>query len=551
MSESDIVTPEPDRLSAPEFDSLLTRLDELVRWRPGAAGSYHDAQGALKRIEGRANHVVMGRRGSGKTRLLDELRRRLQEQGTYIVTFGAEDYKELTYPDILIQILRTFLREFEVLLGHRPSLFSKEWWISKFRFVKQPVASFRYARVKADLLEDVHSLQEELEALLREADVLDAEYSTRQMRRVEQGRSVRGSVDAVGTGGFELNHQLSQEDGEQRERTTRQRELKREKVERLLGDFKHLLSSFCTHSEKPIVLAVDDFYFVRRIDQPPVIDYIHRICKDTDAFVKVATIRHRTNLNDHSEVTRGVVLGHEIQPIDLELPLGNFAAITRFLERIWRDVCIDCGVDDPEGLFIGDGFRQAVLASGGVPRDFFGIIRAAIVIARERREITMGKLRINEAARQYAEETKVPEFSVEVADQREERDLVLFDVTRFARDTKKKNCFHVDLDELQENPEMRWLLDSLVDSRLLHLITDNTSNSRRAGRYAAYLLDVGLYAHPQRRGENAIEEIEFWQRDDVGRLKNLERCPVYRLRPLEELRAATDLIFPSTGDAAE
>lgn len=111
------------QFDAPEIDRLLTRLDELVRWRPGSAGSYHDAQGALKRIQGRANHVIMGRRGSGKTRLLEELRRELSAKSSYLVTFGAEDYKELTYPDILIQILRSFLREFSALLESRVNCF--------------------------------------------------------------------------------------------------------------------------------------------------------------------------------------------------------------------------------------------------------------------------------------------------------------------------------------------------------------------------------------------------------------------------------------------
>ena len=36
--------------------------------------------------------------------------------------------------------------------------------------------------------------------------------------------------------------------------------------------------------------------YIRKLDQPPVADYIHRICKDTRAFLKVATIRHRSGV---------------------------------------------------------------------------------------------------------------------------------------------------------------------------------------------------------------------------------------------------------------
>lgn len=390
-----------------------------------------------------------------------------------------------------------------------------------------------------------------LEELLSESDEIDAEYSRRKAVEEKNGRTAAAKVTSSMNAAAELSATTESHQAEETSRTTRQKEVKRDKVERMLADFKQLLSNFCKHTGRPVILAVDDFYFIRRVDQPPVIDYVHRICKDTEAFVKLATIRHRTDLSSHGPVTRGVVLGHEIQPIDLELPLSNFDSITQFLQRIWRDVCGEVGVADPMAVFMGDGFRQAVLASGGVPRDFFGIIRAAIVIARERQEAAIGKLRVNEAARQYAEETKIPEFSVDISGRLQERDLVLFDVTRFARDTKQKNCFHVNIDEMKDNAEMRWFLDSLVDSRLLHLITDNTSNSRRAGRFAAFLLDVGLYAYPQRRAPNAVEEIEFWERDDVGRLKNLERSPVYRLRSIKELKEAASAVQAQNLDIVE
>jgi len=330
--------------------------------------------------------------------------------------------------------------------------------------------------------------------------------------------------------------EMASETSEATERRARQRELKAVKVERLLGDFKNLLKGVCEYLNARLVLAVDDFYFIRREDQPPVIDYIHRICKDTNAFVKVATIRHRTQLYDRGEVSRGVVPGHEIQPIDLEVPLGRFDGVRRFLESIWRAVCDEVRITTPQGLFMGDGFRQAVLASGGVPRDFFGVVRTAIGIARDRGEEAVGKLRVNEAARQYTEDTKLPEIKVDAATDEGLRDLLLLDLIRFARDLRCKNCLHVDINRLRQEPVMQSLFDALVDARLLHLITDNTSNARRKGRYAAYLLDVGLYAHPQRRGDRAVEEVEFWERDEAGRLKNLERSPVYPLRSISELK---------------
>jgi hypothetical protein len=518
-----------------KVDLLLTRLDELVRWRPGAKGQYQDLHSAVARLKGSANHIILGRRGSGKTRLLDELKRAVAGEKTIVVTIGAEDFKELTYPDILIQILRSFLREFQTILAYRPRLLSSPWWRKLLGTVSHPILNAERRKATSAIRTDVKKLLTELDSMLTESEELDAEYlrasgsSSRQAAAGELAGKIPG-LEATATATDERG------ETESSERKLKQREVKRIKVERLLGDFKSLLTSVCKHLDSRIILAVDDFYFIRRSDQPQVVDYVHRICKDTNAYLKIATIKHRSELFAHATVSRGVVPGHEIQPIALELPLGQYDSITSFLRSIWRAICSEVGIADGETLFMGGGFEQAVLASGGVPRDFLGIAKASILIARERNERAVGKRRINEASRQYTEETKLPELQVDVGEDEELVYLLLYDIVRFARDERRKNCFHIDIDRLTQLPDVHNLLDALVDSRLLHLITDNTSNARRAGRFAAYLLDVGLYGHPERRGEKAIEEVQFWVRDASGRLKNLDRSPVYPLRTFAELR---------------
>lgn len=519
-------------------DQLLTRLDELVRWRPGAKGKYQDLHSAVARLTGSANHIILGRRGSGKTRLLDELKRAVAKENSIVVTIGAEDFKELTYPDILIQILRSFLREFAKIMEKHPLLFSADWWKDIKSYIAHPIVTHANMRHTDGISSEVNRLLSSLDKMLDESDELDAEYSSSSEKSSKNSESGEISPKAVGVNG-KLSASHENAENEISARKLRQREEKRIKVERLLGDFKALLTEVCNSSGARIILAVDDFYFVRRCDQPKIIDYVHRICKDTQAFLKIATIKHRSELFAHDQVSRGVVAGHEIQPIALELPLGQYDSISSFLGSIWRSVCNEVEISDGDSLFMGGGFEQAVLASGGVPRDFLGIAKASIIIARERNERAVGKRRINEAARQYTEQTKLPELRVDIGESAESEELItllLYDIVRFARDEKKKNCFHIDIDRLEKLPELGNLLDALVDSRLLHLITDNTSNARRTGRFAAYLLDVGLYAHPERRGDNCVEEVQFWVRDASGRLKNLERSPVYTLRTFEELK---------------
>ena len=519
------------------YARLLTRLDELVRWRPGEPGQYVNPHDHLDRVSASANHVIQGRRGSGKTRLLDELARLQGERDhATVITVGMEDYKQLNYPDILIQVLLAFLNKFRKRLNPRPELLSVSWWKRYVCAVIHPLNAYRLHLSAKALTAKVDTLMADLADLYSQSETRSAEYAERA--ESEEGSRIAGSAKTNMIG---VSTDASKRDAQSRSVRFRQLEMKREKVERLLPAFKTLLNDVAHHLSTRVMLAVDDFYFVRRGDQPAVIDYIHRICKDGAAYLKVATIRHRSNLFRRGQVTEGVVPGHEVQVIDLELSLGQLDSVVRFLDKVWMNVCEEVSVTDPKEMFKGAGFHQLVLASGGVPRDFFGIASLALTIARERGEDAVGKLRVNEAARAYAEGTKIPEV-LGIEPEEQERNLLLVDLLRFARDDKRRNCFHIDIDQLDNNPEIRGLLDALVDARLLHLITDNTSNARRAGRFAAYLLDVGLYAYPQRRGDRAIAEIAFWERDDNGRLQKLGRAPVYPVRTIAEIRAAVDAL---------
>jgi hypothetical protein len=44
------------------------------------------------------------------------------------------------------------------------------------------------------------------------------------------------------------------------------------------------------------------------------------------------------------------------------------------------------------------------------------------------------------------------------------------------------------------------------------------------------MLDVGLYAHPQRRGNNRVKQVDFLLRDDQHRADAIRTQPVYALK---------------------
>ncbi|MDZ4854449.1 MAG: hypothetical protein SGJ26_06300 [Nitrospirota bacterium] len=78
-------------------------------------------------------------------------------------------------------------------------------------------------------------------------------------------------------------------------------------------------------SVRAVFLQIDDLYHLRRTDQPFVVDYIHRLCKDLPLYFKIATLRHASTLYaDREGQPVGAQERHDYQPIDIDYTLSNF-----------------------------------------------------------------------------------------------------------------------------------------------------------------------------------------------------------------------------------
>ena len=55
------------------------------------------------------------------------------------------------------------------------------------------------------------------------------------------------------------------------------------------------------------------------------------------------------------------------------------------------------------------------------------------------------------------------------------------------------------------------------------------------------MLDVGLYAHPQRRGKNQVMQVDFLDRDDSHRTYAIRTQPIYDIK---ETYTANSLASP-------
>ena len=110
---------------------------------------------------------------------------------------------------------------------------------------------------------------------------------------------------------------------------------------------------------KGVFLQIDDFYHLNRVDQPLVMDYIHRLCKDLPLYFKVATLKHATTLFADRD---GQPIGaqearHDYQPINIDFTFGDFRRTKDQNRRIFHEFGKLAGMTPAEfdALFRGKG----------------------------------------------------------------------------------------------------------------------------------------------------------------------------------------------------
>ena len=100
-------------LDSSEVHRLVTLVEEATRsTEEGVKRFVEPAQGTLRRAINKRHHIVFGRRGSGKSSLLRKAAADLTVDRRPIAYVDLEIFKGHTYPDVLISILISTLKEF-------------------------------------------------------------------------------------------------------------------------------------------------------------------------------------------------------------------------------------------------------------------------------------------------------------------------------------------------------------------------------------------------------------------------------------------------------
>lgn len=475
-------------LTSDQVTKLKSSIRNSFRVRENQDPVYVDLSGNLDRFSSDQHQVLFGRRGSGKSCLLVHFMRTAEQKGQLVVYVGVDEIKRLGFPDILVRLLLSIL---ESLPGAR-----RRWWQIWRSDLQKCISELR------NLLDHPESAE------------------TSKTEAEERASSVAAKTSEVGVGASR---------NETRAITQSFVSNKLDQLERHLQDYKRLLRDALRGGRTRAFILVDDFYLIRRELQPNVVDYLHRLLRGTNYYLKVGTIRHRTTLRKHEGQTIGVELYQDVEEISLDKTFEDLESTDRYLHAMLQSMAerVDKNLE-VASLMNPDAPRALTLASGGVPRDFLNIFVDAIEASVQAGKVDrLTPTYIYKASAMMSYKNKMANIKEEAGFDSEALEKLFGDIVDFCLREKRKTVFLVRKDDAQMYSHENEMLQQLMDFKLVHLIDANTSAaSGRTGRYTAYTLDFSIFMEPRRRN---IEIVEFWRVDGQRRPVGVREAPDYPL----------------------
>lgn len=529
-----------------ESDSVV-KLERLIEeatrsTKEGVSRFVEPASGTLSRATSRQHHLVFGRRGSGKSSLLRKATSDLTIDRRPIAFVDLETFKGHAYPDVLLSVLIETFSEFAKWLDTAATApAGKNSFWSRLFGAKPTRRPFNKGNSK-ELAKELRAAERDLKKLLYSEDNIATEAKVSERNKFESTANAKSAIKSTALK-VQLSGGVSAGAENDRELTQKFVIDKSQYLLRHIMDYQQIFRKMADLSGGDSFLFLDDLYHIRRKDQAQVIDYFHRIGKGNRLWLKIGTIRHRTQWYVNGDPPVGAKIGDDIQEIDLDQTLERYASTKAFLTRVLDTFSKECDLDRRDVLADG-AFDRLVLASGGVTRDFLGIFLRSVSVARDRgntaRGMKVGVEDVNSASGGY-DSSKREELRRDTLDESQQLDDEFLRIASFVKDDANANVFLVGQDLPDSDLEP---IEELVDLRLIHRVKSGVTVRDRPGKkYEAFMLDVSQYTASRKKRD--FEIIEFWRSDTADSIRRTKL--IYKEVKPKSKQSGIEVDIPSNG----
>lgn len=280
------------------------------------------------------------------------------------------------------------------------------------------------------------------------------------------------------------------------DRMSRNNVVSDDELGRIIPRIQNTIRRFVESASCRLYIFIDELHYFDRTKQPRLLDAIHGIVRDCDAWLKIAGIRHLSRwFQSHPPL--GLQTGHDAVHIDLDITLESPTKAKDFLEQIFLSYAKTVGISSLSRIIMTEALDRLVLASGAVPRDYLVLSADAIRQAQRReRAKLVGVQDVNKAAGEAAK-VKLAELEDDTSSIEGSSSLVttLNDIRTFCLDENRFTFFRIDFRDKERHASEYGVIQDLMDLRLLHLIDSSLSDEREAGRRSeVYMIDLSQFS---------------------------------------------------------
>lgn len=522
---------------------------------------YIDPYDNLSKLSVHNNHLIFGRRGSGKTTLvLATLQRNKKDIASVQDVQSIKDFdSNLIIIKIVLKILfdikeqfldedyhmvnNTYLQQYKGLIG----VFNR---ITRKRNVKV-MEKYNTNKVFVELLDDIIVLFDKLKDM---PEVISYSYSTQDITTTKSNSvkskelNLKGNLEFTGhletdykqnmlkVGGLvsatcEYMQSQKEESSLEKKVDIKSQNIKELRKKDILKETKKTLSftfnEFNRIKNKNVVLYLDDFYQIPIAVQPSIIQYLHDIykeCENSSFCFKICSLPYRLRINEEGQVD--LSYKDDFSPIKLDNDLSELNMTKEYLIRIITSLNTSLAItkQDIMSLFSSEEVVLfSIIATGGVPRDFLVMFADLIRTARSDNRNNIIKDHVYSVVKNLRDDKDNNiEYDSDI-DPQKVREAIRILNDQVIEGLKTNVILYPK--KLADKHEV--LLKNLTNLRYLHIIKDSVSSeNKKKEDFTAYLVDMSFYA-ANSRIKPGFDFRRFWESDKSSRLTQLRTSKIW------------------------
>lgn len=544
-------------LTYPEVDALLDKIELIKRRKIKDVNSqinYIDPLNHVKTLKNPVNHLIIGRRGSGKTSLLLKVIEEIKKTSGFVTVVDMQGKQRQGADLPLVEVLLVLFNDLKKNLEQ-----NKEWepyFLRRTRIKYYKCKSLYYGlmnktfwtneTIELDkLFNQVLSIINRLELIKSTPNGAKILISNSTKNKNQIAKSLKSIVNITADSKYlnliqlaastEANYTVSSEKEQNTENSMEfvSKYSKQEALDELKQEIIGCLEFFYNKFRKPIFLILDDFYQIPIENQPYIFQYLHDINKETSqsAFsYKACLVPNRFKLNeDHNKI-----LSHkdDFSTINLDREFCELEANKDLLFKIL------CGID-PDLSFttskITKLFNDVVVindcirASGALPRYFLDVFSHMVKYSKAENQNKIHRMVLSQVIREIkkskdgliSEEAYLPDDQIRKLFSIIEKEVV---------HDLQTNVILYPYISFKENED---IMNTLINLGYIHRIKENVIVEKV--NYVPLFIDM-IFTHTKTdKMPKNFKDVKFWEQDG----KVLLKCKIWEFDKARILETAS------------